>query len=124
MIKLIEGLYQSGFPDFNEVIKENIQVVIHLAEMNNCLPDNPSIKGNFLYIWWPIEDGPMPGTRVLDGLSNLAVEFLRNGLKVLISCAAGVNRSSLLACLVMMKFLHINANKAIELIRTKNPPAL
>ncbi len=124
MIELIEGLYQSGFPDFNEVIKENIEVVIHLGELKNDFTDNASPQRKFQYIWWPIEDGPVPDTRILNDLADLAVGFLKEGLKVLISCAAGINRSSLLICLVIMKFLGIDANEAIGQIRAKNPLAL
>ena len=124
MIELIEGLYQSGSPDFNDIIKENIQAVIHLGEMKNDFTDNISPQRKFQYIWWPIEDGPVPDTMILDRLADLAVGFLKEGLRVLISCAAGINRSSLLACLVIMKFSGIDASEAIEQIRAKNPLAL
>jgi len=124
MIELIEGLYQSGSPDFNEVIKENIEVVVHLGELKNDFTDNASPQRKFQYIWWPIEDGPVPDTRILNDLADLAVGFLKEGLKVLISCAAGINRSNLLACLIMMKFLGMDAKEAVEEIRKKNPLAL
>lgn len=124
MIKLIEGLYQSGFPDFREVIKENIQVVIYLGKKENHLPDDISPGENFLYIWWPIKDGSVPDTRILEGLADLSVRSLKDGLKVLISCRVGINRSSLLVSLVLMKFLQIDAQEAIDQIRAKNPLAL
>ena len=124
MIKVIEGLYQSGFPDFAEIIKENIQAVIYLARRQRQLPDDVSPGENFLYIWWPIEDGSVPDTRILEGLADLAVRFLKDGLRVLISCAVGINRSSLLVSLVMMKYLQIDPQEAIDQIRAKNPLAL
>ena len=123
MIKLIDRLYQSGFPDFKEIIKENINIVIHLAEIKSNFP-NISPEENLLYIWWPIKDGPLPDTKILNRLADLSVEFLKEGKKLLISCAAGINRSSLLASLVMMKFLKINGKEAIDRIRKKNPSAL
>ena len=122
--KLTEGLYQSGFPDFEEIIKNNIKLVIYLGKTTINLPDSIEPEEDFSYIWWPFTDGPMPDTRILKGLADIAVGFLKKGEKVLISCAAGVNRSSLLASLIMMKFLKIDANEAISKIREKNPFAL
>ncbi len=124
MIELIKGLYQAGSPEFSEIAEKNIQAVIHLAETEISFPDKISPRESFLYVWWPIDDGPIPDTGILNGLANLAAGFLNEGRKVLISCAAGINRSSLLSCLVMMKFLQIDAREAVELVRAKNPLAL
>ena len=124
MIELIKGLYQAGSPEFSEIVEENIEVVIHLAEVEISFPDRILPRESFLYVWWPIDDGPIPDTGILNGLADLAAGFLNEGRKVLISCAAGINRSGLLSCLVMMKFLGVDANAAVELIRLKNPLAL
>ncbi len=95
-----------------------------MGRLQSNIPENIKLGEDFSYIWWPFVDGPLPDTRILEGLADIAVGFLKKGQKILISCAAGVNRSNLLACLIMMKFLNIDAKKAIEEIRKKNPFAL
>ena len=124
LTKLTKGLYQSGFPDFEEIVKDKIKLVIYLARTPNNIPDNITLGEDFSYIWWPFVDGPMPDTKILEGLADIAVGFLEKGQRVLVSCAAGINRSSLLACLIMMKSLGIDAKEALEEIRKKNPLAL
>lgn len=124
LTKLTEGLYQSGFPDFEEAVKNDIKLVIYLARTQNNIPEGITLGEDFSYIWWPFVDGPMPDTRILEGLADIAVGFLAKRQKVLVSCAAGINRSSLLACLIMMKSLGIDAKEALEEIRKKNPLAL
>ncbi len=133
LTELIEGkLYQSGFPDFEEAVKNNIKLVIYLGKTPVNLParfgaggpDSITLGEDFSYIWWPFVDGPMPDTRILEGLANIAVGFLEKGQRVLVSCAAGINRSNLLACLIVMKFLGIDAKEAVEEVRKKNPLAL
>jgi protein-tyrosine phosphatase len=121
---LEDKLYQSGFPDFGEIVNKNIKLVIYLGKTAINLPDSIEPEQDFSYIWWPFTDGPMPDIRILEGLADIAAGFLKKEEKVLISCAAGVNRSSLLACLIMMKFLKVDAQEAVEEIRKKNPFAL
>ena len=124
LTELIEGLYQSGFPDFEGAIKNDIKLIIYLGKTQINLPEDITPGEDFYYIWWPFVDGPVPDTRILERLTDIAVEFLKREEKVLISCAAGINRSNLLSCLIMMKFFGMSAKDAIEHIRQKNPFAL
>lgn len=51
-----------------------------------------------------------------------ALEALNEGKTVLIHCQAGINRSNLVASIVLMKHLDITAVEAVSLLREKRDP--
>lgn len=68
-------------------------------------------------------DGPFKGDNVNDveAASEMVVSRLVMGQKVLVRCMAGINRSSLVAALVMIK-QGLTADEAINKIRSERSP--
>lgn len=60
--------------------------------------------------------GEVDGTTV-ELAANAALDALERGDKVLVHCQAGINRSNLVAAVVLMRLLDISANDAITMLR-------
>lgn len=83
-------LYQSpAITDWSQV-PPDIELVIDLSDID------PNIPNNITYVHWPIQDGPLPDTGVLETFAVIGAEFIDEGKKVLSHCGAGINRSSLM----------------------------
>lgn len=122
MSQLDVGLWQGGMPQQSPTDEwpQPITAVLNLQEEH--LDNWPSqvLAG----LWLPITDGPPAPS--LDWL-NQAVDFIERsrarGLCVLVHCAAGVSRSSLVTVAWAMKTKHLNRDKAMEFVASKRPVA-
>jgi len=76
-----------------------------------------------MYVHWPIKDGPVPDTSVLDSLAALIAAWLSRGVGVFIHCDAGMNRSALLTARVLIQ-QGVLPNDAVELVRERRPGSL
>jgi protein-tyrosine phosphatase len=83
----------------------------------------PPLEGVAFYAHWPIEDGPAPETAVLVALADLVNDLRRGGKRVLIHCAAGINRSGLLAAAALIRD-GMEADEAVETVRARRPGVL
>jgi protein-tyrosine phosphatase len=76
-----------------------------------------------LFIHWPIKDGPVPDQETLRGVADLIVRCLGSGASVYLHCQAGMNRSVLVAALVLMH-QGMTAEDAIERVRERRHGSL
>jgi hypothetical protein len=83
----------------------------------------PSVPDHMLYIYFPIYDEDLPDLVKLHGIARLGAELVRSGHKVLSHCGMGLNRSALVAGLILTN-LGMSGKDAVELIRSKRPGAL
>lgn len=83
----------------------------------------PELFDKFLYIYLPIHDGEMPDMDRLHAVARLGAELVRRGDRVLAHCGMGLNRSPLMIVLIL-RYLGMDAQVAIERCRERRPGAL
>jgi protein-tyrosine phosphatase len=83
----------------------------------------PNIPNHMLYVYFPIFDQDLPDLNKLHALATLAARLVGDGQKVLAHCGMGLNRSALVAGLVLT-YLGMNGEDAVALLREKRPGAL
>ena len=115
-------LYVSSTIDDWSVLQElAISVVIDLeGAVDEGIPTRP---GGILYVYLPFSDNELPDLAVLDASADLAARLLRSGYRVLVHCGLGLNRSPLLAGLVLNR-LGWSGRDAVERLRERRPGAL
>ena len=72
---------------------------------------------------WLIEDGPAPDHDTLIALADLVRSMRAAGKRVLVHCAAGINRSGLLAAASLIREGY-DVDDAIETVRSARTGAL
>lgn len=120
-VKILENLYQSALiEDWQVILKEEINIVIDLEGTVDM-----KIPQNIIYIYWAIEDGPLPDTNILWGIASFGAQMLKAGYKVLSHCVGGYNRSGLMnACIIKKLNPNLHGKQIIEIIRNARPGAL
>jgi hypothetical protein len=126
--KILEGLWQGGTDDGMTTYRGNKR----LAAMNDVrafdsvvslyphsLPMGYLIK-EFRYAF---ADGPLDPATIpeIEGIAKWAYSRWKSGERVLIRCQAGMNRSSLITSLVLMRDGK-SADEAIEIIKNRRSP--
>lgn len=105
-------------PWAHAIVGAQFDVVLSLYEQSGHGPD-----AGVPHLFLRIPDGNLSGRDLDDvrALADLAAEAVRDGKRVLCRCQAGLNRSSLVAALAMVR-LGYHQDAAIELIRRKRSP--
>jgi len=83
----------------------------------------PSVPNHMLYVYFPIYDEGLPDLNKLHALARLGAHLVTSGEKVLAHCGMGLNRSALVAGLILT-YLGMNGADAVALLREKRPGAL
>lgn len=83
----------------------------------------PCLPNQLLYIYFPFEDRELPDLQKLHELARLGATLVQSGYRVLSHCGMGHNRSALLAG-VILTYLGMSGEEAVELIRQKRQGAL
>jgi len=83
----------------------------------------PYIPDKLLYIYYPIHDGELPDRKKLHALGKFGAMLIDEGHKVLSHCGLGLNRSALVAGVILVD-MGMKGKEAVELIRSKRPGAL
>ena len=83
----------------------------------------PTIPNHMLYVYFPIDDDELPDLNKLHALAGLGARLVANGEKVLAHCGMGLNRSALVAGLVLT-YLGMKGEDAVALLRERRPGAL
>jgi len=113
-------LWQSSVPrnekDWGEIKSKGVEAVFDL-EGYITYP----APGDMLLICWPIEDGDLPDLNILEELAQLAYNLIKKDKTVLVHCAAGINRSSLLAGVILQK---LGMRDVVVYLRERRPGAL
>lgn len=111
--KIVPGVWQSGSPEPGE----------HWDAVFDLHGSAPPLEEVEFYVHWLIEDGPAPEFATLVALADLVDSLRQAGKRVLIHCAAGINRSGLLSAAVLIRGGY-DADEAIALVRTARTGAL
>ena len=114
--EVLPGLWWSGLPDDWEVLRGQVDAVIDLADPG----PGPSADdlGEITYVKAPLEDGEtLPEPVLLDHLTGLVVDLVRQGRRVLVHCTFGKNRSGLLMALVVREVLGCDGPTALARVR-------
>ncbi len=115
-------LFLSGaIEDWQPVHDRGITVVIDLdGDVDHGVP---TAADQFLYIYLPIRDGGLPNLDRLHAVAHLGARLVEQGHRVLSHCGMGLNRSALVAGLILMSGGMTGA-QAVERLRARRPGAL
>ena len=111
--EVVPGIWQSGSPEPGE----------HWDAVVDLHGSAPMLDDVELYLHWVIEDGPAPDFDTLVSLADLVDDLRRAGKRILIHCAAGINRSGLLSAASLIRGGY-DADEAIALVREARTGAL
>ena len=115
-------LFLSGaIDDWKPILDHGIDTVIDLdGDVDHGVPTNAN---HFLYIYLPIQDAEMPDLDRLHAVAKMGAELVKRGDRVLSHCGLGLNRSALMAGLILM-YSGMAAADAVERIKSRRPGAL
>jgi len=118
--KITEGLYQSSKIDDVELFESHkFDVVIDLEGGFDDIP-----KPDLIYLYFHFYDAPwLPDKLKIHVVASLGFFLWRAGHKVLVHCAQGRNRSSLVNGVILNHY-GFSGKEAVELITTARPGAL
>jgi protein-tyrosine phosphatase len=111
--EIVPGLWQSGHPEPGE----------HWDAVFDLSGSEPPLADVEFYVHWRIEDGPAPDLDTLVALADLVRSMRAAGKRVLVHCAAGINRSGLLAAASLIRDGY-EPEEAIETVRAARSGAL
>jgi protein-tyrosine phosphatase len=111
----------AAIEDWTPILDRGINVVIDLeGGVDHGVPE---VANKFLYIYLPIHDGELPDLDRLHGVAKLCAELVRRGDRVLSHCGMGLNRSALMAALIL-RYLGMDGPRAVERCQQRRPGAL
>jgi protein-tyrosine phosphatase len=107
--------------DWSPVLARKIGCVIDLdGEVDHGVPTLPN---HMLYVYFPIFDEDLPDLARLDAVATLGTRLLESGQRVLSHCGMGLNRSALVAGLILVR-RGVKGADAVARIRSRRPGAL
>jgi protein-tyrosine phosphatase len=117
-----EHLFLSAaIEDWQPILDRGINVVIDLeGDVDHGVPSDVN---QFLYIYLPIQDGEMPDLDRLHAVAKMAATLIKRGDRVLSHCGLGLNRSALMAALILM-YNGMPGDEAVTRIQARRPGAL
>ena len=117
-----EHLFLSAaIEDWQPILDRGINVVIDLeGDVDHGVPTEVD---QFLYVYLPIQDGEMPDLDRLHAVAKMAATLIRRGDRVLSHCGMGLNRSALMAALILM-YNGMTGPDAVERLQSRRPGAL
>ncbi len=111
----------AAIEDWKPILDKGIDTVIDLeGDVDHGVP---MLADQFMYIYLPIHDAEMPDMDRLHGVAKMCAELVRRGDRVLSHCGLGLNRSALLAALILM-YNGMRGPDAVERIQARRPGAL
>ena len=111
----------SAIDDWPKLRALGIQVVFDLDPPgDDGLPIRPE---DFLYVYFPIHDADIPDLDALRATGRMGADLHRSGWKVLVHCGMGLNRSALLAGVILHE-LGWDGPSVVARLRDRRPGAL
>jgi protein-tyrosine phosphatase len=83
----------------------------------------PTIPNHMVYVYFPIYDEDLPDLYKLHAVAGLGAHLVAHGDRVLVHCGMGLNRSALIAGLILT-YRGMKGEDAVKLLRSKRPGAL
>lgn len=119
--EILPGLWQgdqfSGAAAVAEGFDMNVNLTPHTTNASM-----PALPAN--YIVWPISDGPLPDIERAFLIARRIAAAVMDNKRVMVHCAAGLNRSGLVMALAVREILRISGKDALELVRSRREGAL
>ncbi len=122
------NLFQGSYPKLSKELADRFDVVVFTAVEKQPKPAQlKAVPKTITVKKFPLDDDPyQPITREqVAELTHLAKElayYLRNGKRVLITCAMGMNRSGLLTALTLMAVTGCTGRSAFETVQSRRRP--
>jgi len=111
----------AAIEEWQPILDRGINVVIDLeGGIDHGVPETAN---KFLYIYLPIHDGELPDLDRLHAIAKLAAELIRRGDRVLSHCGLGLNRSALMAALIL-RYLGMDSAATVQRCRERRRGAL
>jgi hypothetical protein len=107
--------------DWTPIDQAGIQTVIDLE--GDLDPGVSTRPGHILYIYHPIYDEQLPDLPPFHAVARMAADLIRQHRKVLAHCGLGLNRSALMAGVILTE-LGMPGALAVERLRERRPGAL
>jgi protein-tyrosine phosphatase len=116
--EVVEGLYISGHPDRSrDFLSKGVHAVIDLeGDIDSSVPEAEEQSEKTLYLYWPIEDGPMPNAGTVRSIAAFVAQGIQTGNKILVHCRSGHNRSGLICARALIE-RGMNPEEAIQTVR-------
>jgi protein-tyrosine phosphatase len=108
--------------DWMPVVDEHrLSVVIDLEQdLDRGIPAHPN---GVIYVYFPIRDEGLPPLTRLHAVARLGADLLQRGERVLVHCEMGLNRSALLAGLILVHG-GVSGEAAFARVQQRRPGAL
>lgn len=121
---LPDKLWQSSqIDDWTKLDSIKPDCIIDLAGLDTNIPEYT--QGRMLYVYWPIDDGPLPqDLMVLMEMADTVANRIREGKRVISHCAAGINRSSLMTGCILYNLGVSSGQNLVDYIKSHRPGAL
>jgi hypothetical protein len=115
-------LFLSGsIEDWALVHERGITVVVDLeGDIDHGVP---TAADAFLYVYLPIHDGDLPNRERLHAVARLGARLVGQGHRLLSHCGMGLNRSALVAGLILMAH-GMTGQQAVDRLRERRRGAL
>lgn len=111
----------AAIQDWAPIHERGINTVIDLeGDIDHGVP---TVANQILYIYLPIHDKQMPDLDRLHAVARLGATLVDRGEKVLVHCGLGLNRSALMAGLILM-YGGMPGEAAVQRIQSRRPGAL
>jgi len=124
------GTYDRNGELFLELKRQDISVVVVLAEDGECLEqaklDLPALYSTqgFQVIHLPIPNYGVPSHGPLEVAVTKTIEYANASQSALIHCSAGIGRTALFAIFLAMKVVGLSGRDAIRWVGKHNPRTL
>jgi protein-tyrosine phosphatase len=124
------GDYDKDGTLFHELKKQDISVVVVLAEDGECLEqaqrDLPALYSTqgFQVIHLPIPNYGVPSHEPLEVAITKTIEYANASRSALIHCSAGIGRTALFAVFLAMKVIGLSGRDAIRWVGQHHPHTL
>jgi protein-tyrosine phosphatase len=119
--QVLNNLWQGGIPDPNEDLSKNFDLVVLVAE-----EFQPEYLSGVRVVHAPLTDEQFRCTtserRLVCAAVHEVVKALKHGLRVLVTCHQGLNRSGLITALALRQFYGMSADEAITRVRYARGP--
>jgi hypothetical protein len=108
--------------DWAPIVEQHgLSAVIDLeGGLDSGIPDNPN---HVIYVYFPFKDEDVPTLHKLHAVARLGASLVQTGERVLVHCQMGLNRSALVAGLVLV-YSGLSGEDAVLRLQTRRPGAL
>lgn len=114
-------LWVSGYPNLSTVREFGIDAIVSVCKKGTATSVIDAVQD---YRQYSIPDGKTVRTDLFLEAAADAMMFFHARRKTLIHCLAGRNRSMTTAAIVLMGYLGVDGDTALQMIRRKRPGAI